>query len=145
MSDTPGVSADEVWLETRQAAEILGVPERTLLRMADKGVIKCERTEGGKNGAGHRRFQMSEVRALKKKGSPEIERANSRLTAEQLATTVSTTEAQEILGVTYQTLWRWEQEGKIVAHRPTVANKLRFDRKTIEAIAEQRKAAAEDE
>lgn len=145
MSDTPGLNPGEVLLETAQAAEILGVPPRTLLRMVERGVIDCERTEGSENAAGHRRFKMSDVQALKRKGSPEIDRANTRLTQEQLDATVSSAEAQEILGVTFPTLWRWEHEGKIVAHRPTVANKLRFDRKTIEAIAAQRKAGDKDE
>lgn len=142
---TPGLNVNEVHLETQQAADLLGVPARTLLRMADRGRISFERTEGGDNGLGHRRFKLADVQALKRKGAPEIDRANSRLTPEQLAASVNTTEAQEILGVTYQTLWRWEQEGRITAIRPTVKNRIRYDRKTIEAIAEARAAGTVDE
>lgn len=140
-TQTPGAEAGEVLLETAQAASILGLPTRTLVRMADKGAIPCERTGTAKKGYSRRRFRLADVEALKAKGSPEIARANPKISQRELENTVTSTEACEILGVSYHTLRRWEREGIIIARRPLVKNKVRYDRQTIEEIARRRDTA----
>jgi excisionase family DNA binding protein len=133
-----GVDLEDLQVETSVAAKMLGVPTRTLVRMADRGRIPCERTPGEGKGAGHRRFRLSDVQELREKGAPEIDRANPSLTQEELDNTYSTAEVQEILNVGAHTLRRWEREGTITAHRPTVANKIRYDKATIEEIVWRR-------
>ena len=131
------IDMDDLVVETSVAAEMIGVPARTLVRMVERGRIKCTRTksQGDKGGAGHRRFRVRDIKELRAKGAPEIERANSGLTEDELDDTMTTAEATKALGVKYHTLRRWEQDGIIKAHPKTVHNRVRWDRQSVEELA----------
>lgn len=53
------LTAGGPFLTTAQAAALLAVDHRTVIRWGDAGVLACQRTRGG-----HRRFPEAEVRAL---------------------------------------------------------------------------------
>lgn len=130
------IDMDDLVVETSVAAEMIGVPARTLVRMVERGRIKCTRTksQGDKGGAGHRRFRVRDIKELRAKGAPEIERANSGLTDDQLDNTMTTAEATKALGVKYHTLRRWEADGLIKSLPKTVHNRVRWDRESVEAL-----------
>ena len=134
------IDMDDLVVETSVAAEMIGVPPRTLVRMVERGRIKCVRTksQGDKGGAGHRRFRVRDIRELREKGAPEIERANSGLTDEELAGTMTTAEASKLLGVNYHTLRRWEADGQVEAWPRTVHNRVRWIRSSVEELAARR-------
>ena len=132
------VNMDDLMLETSVAAEMIGVPPRTLIRMADNNKVPCTRTPGGPGGMGHRRFRVKDIVKLRDSGAPEIERANTTISDDLLASTVTTAEARRILGVSYNTIRKFEEDGKIQAIRPPIRNKVRYDRASVEALAKAR-------
>jgi predicted site-specific integrase-resolvase len=141
------IDMDDLVVETSVAAEMIGVPARTLVRMVDRGRIKCVRTksQGDKGGAGHRRFRVRDIKELRAKGAPEIDRANSGLTDEELAQTMTTAEVTKVLGVKYHTLRRWEADGIIESYPKTVHNRVRWIRSSVEALAEKQRQEQEQE
>ena len=141
------INMDDLMVETSVAAEMIGVPARTLVRMVERGRIKCTRTksQGDKGGAGHRRFRVKDIRELRAKGAPEIERANPGLTEDELEDTLTTAEASKMLGVKYHTLRRWEQDGLIKSLPKTVHNRVRWDRASVEAMLASMEEGADDE
>ena len=134
MSDN--TSMDDLMLETSVAAEMIGVPARTLIRMADNGKVPCTRTPGGPGGAGHRRFRTKDILALRESGAEEIDRANLAFTEEQIADSYSTPKTQEILGLSYNTVRKYELEGILESHRlPVPASPVRYTKESVRALA----------
>lgn len=120
-------------LNSKAAAQHLGVHSRTILRMIQRGVLTPCRS--GERNAGHY-FDKADLDRLIEEGFDEQKRVRNRDLVDP-ETMISTVDAIKDLDVTRQTLWRWEQEGAISGFRS--GNRVYYDRRTIEALAKGRK------
>lgn len=66
---TPARLADHPTLSTSQAAALLGVSHNTVRRLADEGVLPSWRVPHVSGEPGYRRFNRSDVEALKEGSS----------------------------------------------------------------------------
>ena len=135
-------------LDTKAAADFLGLPDQTVRRLEQRGHLHSVRTLGN-----HRRYPLAEVAAFKK--TAEYERIrNRRQTSDAPAEwgDVSTLDsmdgdpegyvyaetAAEFLGVQRGTLRKWEREGKLVAHPRRHQRRVLYPRGTIQTFKDRR-------
>src|SRR3989344_8813941 len=101
-------------LTVAEAAEFLGVSNETLRRWDNRGKLVAQRTLGGQ-----RRYSLVNLEAFK-----ELQSAPRKISPTIPAVPVA--EAAHILGVSKQTVRRWEKSGELEAHR-TPGGQRRFN------------------
>lgn len=113
-------------LKVGEVAEVLGVSASTVRRMTESGEIKSERLTNG-----YRVYDQKAVaKVLKRMQTPQATSGdwapNELITGEEACT---------VLGISRETLRRWEQAGRIASERRH-GRKL-FHPETVKLVADQ--------
>lgn len=124
-------------IDTQYAAQILGVSTQQVRRIEARGDLVSKRTPGN-----HRRYSLAAVQALREM-LDVIEESEEQtpvptfddMEANSKDGLIASGEAEQLLGLTRNTLRQWEREGKLVAIRGRRDRRVYYDRETIEAIA----------
>lgn len=122
-------------IDTQYAAQLLGVSTQQVRRIEKRGLLTSKRTPGN-----HRRYSLTAVQALAIQMAEDAKKAPEQpkltdLESQSKDGLIASTDAEQLLGVTRNTLRKWEREGKLVAQPGRHDHKVYYDRETIEALA----------
>lgn len=123
------------------AAEIVGVPTRTLERMEERGKITSRRLITVSGRPGERRYSLHD--ALRLLWSDPEERhekvlRSTDINPDELGKVITAAEAAQLLGIARGTLHKWEAAGRLSPKGFKLDRQTVYDRAEVEAILEKR-------